>query len=445
LTPSSLPPATHASTTPSSPATPAVLDAAYRLGQATLAPVFAAFAELLLAESRRRGFDRLAFLARDGYFLKIVTECIAASSTSPQLIYAHLTRRSTSLAAAGRLQTREIADTASVRAGVTTWGSALASYGIEGDEAAELLTATDTAASAPLPCTAQIAQVVDRDCWRTRIESLARQRRELLVGYLHQIGLANGNGAALVDIGWRATIQHNLARVAATVDGVSCPAGIYLGLWTEGTATPPLGLDCTGLLADQRRHRRLDEAAAWHAAFLLEAICRADEGTTIGYCHADGTVNPVLAGPSSARSAESGSQAVVARIRAGALDGVREWPHAAVTDARQLRQNAQRQLLRIAFFPHPSEIAVASHLVHTESQAPDWSTPLIASDRPNPLLAPRRWLAGLASPWRTGYVRASAGIAGAALFASGEALLVATPPALRATLQRTARRIAGLG
>jgi hypothetical protein len=81
----------------------------YRLGQATLAPVFAAFAELLLAESRRRGFDRLAFLARDGYFLKIVTECIAASSTSPQLIYAHLTRRSTSLAAAGRLQTREIA------------------------------------------------------------------------------------------------------------------------------------------------------------------------------------------------------------------------------------------------------------------------------------------------------------------------------------------------
>jgi hypothetical protein len=128
-----------------------------------------------------------------------------------------------------------------VRAGVTTWGSALASYVLKEMKLLNCSPPPTPLRPPPLPCTAQIAQVVDRDCWRTRIESLARQRRELLVGYLHQIGLANGNGAALVDIGWRATIQHNLARVAATVDGVSCPAGIYLGLWTEGTATPPLG------------------------------------------------------------------------------------------------------------------------------------------------------------------------------------------------------------
>lgn len=200
-------------------------DAAYRLGQATLAPVFAAFAELLLAESRQRGFDRLAFLARDGHFLMTVTERIAASSPAPpQLIYAHLTRRSTALAASGHLQTREIAKAAGVWAGVTTWGSALAYYGIEGEEAADLLASSDTSLSAPLPSAAHITRVVARDSW-TGSNRWPGSAAQLLLSYLHQTGLANCSGTALVDIGWRATIQHHLTRVATGFDGVQCPAG----------------------------------------------------------------------------------------------------------------------------------------------------------------------------------------------------------------------------
>lgn len=422
--------------------TAAVLEAAYELGRITLAPVLAAFATLLLLESRRRGLKRLTFLARDGHFLMTVTERIsAASATAPQMAYVHLTRRSTALAAAGRLEARELAATAGLRADGTTWGSALAYYGIDDEAAIELLSTVDADATAPLPQTLQIARIIDREAWRSQVAFLAEQRRKLLAGYLREAGLADGT-AAIVDIGWRATIQRNLMQLATTVAGVRCPAGLYLGLWADDPGTIPTELDCTGLLSDQRRHRRLAEAGAWYAAFLLEAICRADEGTTVGYCRAHNTVEPVLAGPSAARSAESRTQNVVARIRKGILNGVAEWQSMPPPANHCLRQDAQRQLLRLAFFPDAGEIAVASHLVHTEGHAPNWSTPLVAVDRPNPFLSPRRWLAGLGSPWRAGYVRASAGVAGASLFAGGEALLIAAPPALRATLQSAARRYA---
>jgi len=158
-----------------------VLDAARRLGRVTLAPVLAAFATLLLSESRRRGLDRLAFLARDGHFLMTVTDLVAAgaSITSPQLLYVHLTRRSTALAAAGHLQAPELSLAAGVRAGAATWGSALAYYGIDGDAAGELLASIGAKETSLLPHGSQLAGLIEHDHWQSQVRSLARQRRDL--------------------------------------------------------------------------------------------------------------------------------------------------------------------------------------------------------------------------------------------------------------------------
>lgn len=423
--------------------TAAVLDAARRLGRVTLAPVLAAFATLLLSESRRRGLDRLAFLARDGHFLMTVTDLVAAgaSITSPQLLYVHLTRRSTALAAAGHLQAPELSLAAGVRAGAATWGSALAYYGIDGDAAGELLASIGAKETSLLPHGSQLAGLIEHDHWQSQVRSLARQRRDLLAAYLRQSRLADGSSAAIVDIGWRATIQHNLMRLAATINDAPCPAGLYLGLWADDPGAIPTGLDCTGLITDLRRRRRLDEAGAWYVACLLEAICRADEGTTVGYRCAGNTVVPILAGPGPARSAESRSQEVVAQVRAGVIEGIAERHFLTSANNLQLRSDAQRRLLRLAFFPDAGEIVVASHLVHTEGHAPDWSSPLVLDDRPNPLLTPRRWLAGLASPWRGGYVMAT-GRGAAHLHRGLESLLIMAPPGLRQSIRRFALGLA---
>jgi len=170
-------------------------------------------------------------------------------------------------------------------------------------------------------------------------------------------------------------------RLAATINDAPCPAGLYLGLWADDPGAIPTGLDCTGLITDLRRRRRLDEAGAWYVACLLEAICRADEGTTVGYRCAGNTVVPILAGPGPARSAESRSQEVVAQVRAGVIEGIAERHFLTSANNLQLRSDAQRRLLRLAFFPDAGEIVVASHLVHTEGHAPDWSSPIVLDDR----------------------------------------------------------------
>lgn len=425
------------------PPTPLVLEQAYRLGRKTLAPIFAAFAALLLAESRRRRHEHLVFLARDGQFLLTVTERLATlSGRSPPCTYTyvHLTRRSTALVAAGRLGADELAASTRVRAGGGTWASALSAYGIESDDAAHLLALIRAAGDERLPAHAEIARRISQTAWRNTVGDLARQRRDKLLAYLQQTGLTDGSRTALVDIGWRATIQQHLARIT---NGRG-PPGLYLGLWEEGARVPVAnGLDGIGLLTDYRRGRTLREASAWYAAFLLEAICRADEGTTVDYRQTEGRVEPVLAGASRARSAERQTQEVVTRIRRGILDGLTEWQPAG-GDEQALRRRAQYRLLRLAFFPDASAIAVARHLVHTEGHTPDWSAVLVSTDPPNPLRAPRRWLAGLASPWRAGYVRASAGLPGAILFALAEASLIALPPSTRIRLQSLALRVARL-
>ena len=81
----------------------------------------------------------------------------------------------------------------------------------------------------------------------------------------------------------------------------------------------------------------------------------------------------------------------------------------------------------LAFFPTGDEIEAVSGLAHTEGHVTSWSRPLIDAERPSPVFSPRRWLGGLTSPWRSGYVMATGGRVLASLFVALESLLVAFP------------------
>ena len=50
----------------------------------------------------------------------------------------------------------------------------------------------------------------------------------------------------------------------------------------------------------------------------------------------------------------------------------------------------------------------SAKLSHTETAVGTWSAPLI-QETAHPLRSPRRWLAGLRSPWRAGYVAGTGG------------------------------------
>lgn len=422
---------------------------AYRLGFEVLGPILVCFAHLLYRHARQVNSQCLAFVARDGDLLWRVASHLPhapGECRRPMLRYIHLSRRATALPAHPTIDAMTVGGMLAQRPARETVGELIDSLGVPAAiaEASLAKYAIDPLGRASseqgLP-----AMFADQD-FRLMIDSEREKQRSALKSYLLAQGIGFDSSTLLVDIGWRGTILRNLHYAFAQDRDLILPQAAYFALWSEDGSTPEFPRNATGLVCDLRRSRGLREASAWYAAFLLEAICRANEGSTLGYEWAGDTVKPLLAADSASRRAESAASPTAVAARHGILAYVEQqgansrWLAA---DDRSLRASAQAGLLRLACFPSEDEIQIGGRLVHTETHAASWYAPLVANHRPHPLLFPREWLAGLSSPWRMGYVRATGGPLLSCVALLADSLLRLSPPMYRALAQFT-RRNAGI-
>jgi hypothetical protein len=256
----------------------------------------------------------------------------------------------------------------------------------------------------------------------------------LILQYLRQSGLLAA-GVALVDVGWRGSIRKSIARVLAGT-GQSPPPGYFLGLFDED-ARLDADSGSAGFLCDQRRGRGPLEGAAWHAAFLLEAICRAPHGTVMGYGRtSDGAVAPRHAQFGRAHQAEASTAANAEPVKEGVLAYARWWASIGggwiPPRTLAVRRAAQWRLFRLAFFPTRAERRLASQLVHTETDGDDRFLNLVLeTDR-----TWRGWIAGLRSPWKGAYFMGRGGMALAALYCVAMVSIDACPPGVKAGLRK---------
>ncbi|HEY8879679.1 MAG TPA: hypothetical protein VIN03_19070 [Roseateles sp.] len=405
-------------------------------GRGQLGPVFSAFAQLLQAAARRDGVRHLVFVARDGEFLREVQRCWQAASAEadpPALHYAYLSRRSTNLLRLERVDAAAVQRALEVRAGRPTAAALLRLLGVDVE-------------TLPAPLQSEIATLAPDGLarWAERADfqhELTVQRERLtaqLSAYLASWGLPGATDVAFVDIGWQGSIVRTLQQTL-------CAAGqrlrLYqLGHWSETLPLPDTPAHIEGLLGDWRRARSLREAAIYHLALLLEAVCREHAPPVVGY---DGmaTVQPRFA--DAAPDADSERENALWRepIRAGILEAVAALGREPMRgDPSAWRQAAQRRLWRLAYFPNAAARQAAMGLRHAEGHAAGWSAALIVSPLPRPWRWPRAWVAGLASPWRAGYLMATGGVLLAGLYALLEAGLLAAPPHWRTGLRDMARR-----
>lgn len=428
---------------------PDVHRAAYTLGYRELGSIFACFSHLLLKQARQVGSRRLAFVSRDGDLLMRCTARLAehiGDMDRPIFSYVYISRQTSFLPALDAIDKSALEAALAVRGERATLSAALTYLGMPLAPIASVLVrlAVDPERSDVSPDT--ISVLVADEQFQFAVQRESDRQRTLLAAYLEQEHIGTGATTLLVDIGWRGSILTNINSAFPATTAFDPPAAAFLGLWSEGKVPSGFPAGTVGLLADIRRRRNILEASAWLAAFLLEAVCRANEGTTVGYELRGDKVMPILASDSKSRRAEERALPVVTEIRRGIMDFIderaasREWLTAS---SGQLRRRAQRSLLRLACFPRAEEIEVGAQLVHTEGHTPDWWTYLIDASGAGPMSRPRRWLAGLASPWRAGYIRHTGGPFLAAGFMLLESALLAVSPNVRAVLSRMARRVAG--
>lgn len=423
----------------------------FALGRDVLGPALVTFAHLLLRQAARDGIERLACLARDGELLAdVLGRCVphAPLTSRPEVSYVHLSRRSTQLAGTTSIELADAADALAARATNAGATTLLAGYDIPVASVADLLTRhgfTDPSAPILRPhADARLRSLLEDETFRERVRHAAEHRRAVLRSYLTSEHILGADGrTALVDIGWRGTIQSTLLRAYPELCEEARPlVGYYLGLWDDGiTRAPEHPALKHGVLCDLRRGRTLDEGAAWHLAFLFESVCRAPHSPVVGYARGDdGSVAPVLAPDDwPARAAERRSEAAREPIRAGISAFVDSQAARLLAlecaDEPAARRRVQARLRRLAFFPSAAELSVASGLYHTETAAAHWSTSLLGQAPVRPWMAPRRWLAGLSAPWRGGYVALTGGRLMSTAYVAAEAAMVRMPARTRQRLR----------
>lgn len=391
-----------------------------------LGPLFAAFADSLLKAAKRDGIRRLAFIARDGDFLRKVTAAWITRlgiPDPPSLEYVYLSRISTSLPQYERFGERVLSEASVALAATMDVSAFLGYYGLAAATYAADLQRHGLGLQDELRDVRVLRPLLADDVFLSKVNREAEQKRALLGDYLRQQNLLDDPQCALVDLGWRGSIPIAISRT------FNRPLRAYhLAYWNESGDVPPPSVRIDGLLGDSQLRRDLHSAAPYYGAFILESVCRAPHGIVRGYIrNADGSIAPML---------DEHGERVPEEIRADVLEFLAHCdPHS------DLRAEARRRMFRLAFFPTSEQIEEVEELRHTEGFAKGWSRPLIAADRVSPLRSPRRWLAGLTSPWRAGYVRATGGPVLAWMFLALESVLIRLPR-LRPWLRNTALRLA---
>jgi FMN phosphatase YigB (HAD superfamily) len=412
---------------------------AFATGYQTIGPILVAFVRLLLDRAMQDGTDRLAFVARDGELPLEVARIITAERPGkvPKLTYVHLSRRAVACAsddlfrmtedraAIGRL----LKEVSIMRGGTSQLERVCNMFGLP----VELLAGEASRMGLVQDSASEVCRLLSDPLTAAAIRQCIDEQRSLLLRYLRQEDVLDPS-TALVDIGWRGSIQRALAEFPMP-DGLRVPSAYYLGLWDEVRAVSPKG-NAVGILCDQRRKTTLLEASASHAAYLLESVCRADHGMVIGFrAQPDGTVLPLHCEIGSTREAERQSESTRKQVRDGVLAYARWFASEAACAPPQehkVRRAAQERLFRLAFFPRAEERAVGRLFVHSEPTSDDWSLPLIMT--PGRGLAGR--LKGARSPWKGGYFRDTGGIPLAAAYCLAEKILSWCAPGTKLKLRQ---------
>lgn len=130
-----------------------------------------------------------------------------------------------------------------------------------------------------------IKRLFQTEMFVNAVNNSIRNQRDVLQDYLEQNGLRQSKRIGVVDIGWRGTIQDNLALLLPQTN----IHGMYLGL-RRVINSQPVNVSKSAYGPNENQSLRFCAYFENFAAF--EMLCSSAEGTVIGYNRIDGLVIP---------------------------------------------------------------------------------------------------------------------------------------------------------
>ncbi len=260
-----------------------------------ISPIITFYALWLLREARKRGLQRLYFVARDGYLVKKVTDAlIQALGLQLESRYLYGSRQAWHLPA------------------ITDFSAGFLSWLFEKNRTLTLRIILGRLQTAPEDISENLeslgwpsskwdqhlndeslnqlrGDLLGSADFRGFVEKLAELKRETTVHYLEQEGLFDPVPWAIVDLGWHGRLQHSLEKLLATKRQTKT-LGLYFGLYADSPALAQLQ---TASYLDLDLRNPPESKDIPSLVFLMESFCTAPHGSTVGYRRqADSVVVP---------------------------------------------------------------------------------------------------------------------------------------------------------
>lgn len=310
---------------------------------------FAAFADWVVSRVEREQVDHTFALSREGPLIAATVKAFSGDHVD----VLEVSRLSTLLASLPDF---------SVPSMMRMWErfpsqsptSMLAGLGLSADELAEPLRRHDLDPNETIhePWTDRRVLAFLDDGGFLQTAGVTREcRRSLLLSYLDEMGYRSCRSVALVDIGWRGSIQDALARLVPTTRST----GLLLAL---RPANLPQYENTTksGFLAGVDDGGRLFGQELRLAANPLEMLCTAPGGSATSYAAQGGTV-AVVRSPVADEEEILGSE--IKRFQAAVVEGVDLVAERIKTHSpAERRLHASLALKAILFDPHPEIVEV---------------------------------------------------------------------------------------
>lgn len=258
-------------------------------------PLIIAYTAWCLRQAVERGIDRLYFLSRDGEILHQIAERLNEGSEHPvELRYLYVSRQSLLLPALSESLEEELAWILAPTA-VLTVRIALRRVEIAPEAVADEL------AQAGFPPNLWDLNLTDAQrktlgqCLltpglRKRLIQQGERARQNAIAYLEQNGLMSDHSFAIVDIGWRGTLQKCISRLLDSAGQTAPVTGFYFGLL--GTKRHKPEDELVSFFFDTSDTSKVD--ALVYLVAVLELFVAAQHGGVAGYRTVNGKAEPTL-------------------------------------------------------------------------------------------------------------------------------------------------------
>jgi len=300
------------------------------IASSVIAPLLTGFVSWVIRDAKKKGLERLYFVARDGQILHKIASALAIED-GPEVHYLYGSRQAWYLPSAFSVDREEL-EFVLLPGQSSAPRHNLKRLNMVPEDVSELLQEYG------FPADSWDTQLRDNQIeqfWTfiedPRVSAIimknAHDARELAHAYFRQEGLLKDDKWAIVDVGWTLRTQGSLRKILASA-GQPHTLGYYLGITKARFSALSYGQGRAYLLEEAEAEMNSQLMALFQNKGLIDQVfTMADHGSTKGYKLKDGKIVPELGEMPSYPRREAFLEAVQGRVVAFAAEYGRSHLH----------------------------------------------------------------------------------------------------------------------